>query len=186
VFADNTFQDTGHFQLYHSGVRNVVTGHSLARMEGMWSAGMVSGIRSAKNNSLIPGALAPLPAFLNEFTENEVTAGHRAPHQPDVQSRDTFWSQEVSHNLASFGISGQGMPSGRGSVNRFLVFKGNRITGGNGIGVWGLGNGDVLVERNTFSSVSQPITYDYFPDDLQHPTVQNVVLRNNTPALPPE
>ena len=50
----------------------------------------------------------------------------------------------------------------------------------------GLGNSDVLVEGNWFSEhVEQPITYDFFPDDRAHPTVQNVVVRNNTPALGP-
>jgi hypothetical protein len=55
----------------------------------------------------------------------------------------------------------------------------------NGIGIWGLGNSDVLVEGNEFTKVEQPVTYDYFPDDLMHPTVRNVVCDNNTPPLPP-
>ena len=32
----------------------------------------------------------------------------------------------------------------------------------NGIGIWGLGNSDVLVEGNEFTRVEQAITYDYF------------------------
>ena len=141
---------------------------------------MSSSMRSAKNNSLI--AQAPHPSFRNEFTDNQVRVGHRAPHQPDVQTRDTFWSQQINHNMASFGISGQCETA---SANRFISFRRNRITGMNGIGIWGLGNGDVLVEGNQFEHVEQPITYDFFPDNRAHPTVQNVVVRGNTPALGP-
>eukprot|EP01052_Picozoa_sp_SAG31_P031527 SAG31_NODE_3349_length_4375_cov_7.496024_2_plen_885_part_00 len=180
IFTNNRFEDTGHFQLYHSSVSNVISGHSLSRMEGMWSAGMASSMRSAKNNSLI--AEGPHSSFRNEFVDNRVRVGHRAPHQPNVQNRDTFWTQQIAHDMNSFGISGQ---DGTAKANRFLTFRRNHITGGNGIGIWGLGNGDVLVEGNKFEHVKQLITYDFFPDDLAHPTVQNVVVRENTPALGP-
>jgi hypothetical protein len=149
-------------------------------MEGMWSAGMCSAMRSAKNNSLL--AEAPHPSFFNEFVGNRVRVGHRAPHQPDVQTRDTFWSQEINHDMASFGISGQ---DGRNKANRFVSFRRNHIKGMNGIQIWGEGNGDVLIEGNHFDRVEQPITYDFFPDDLAHPTVQNVVVRGNSPSLGP-
>lgn len=178
IFTQNRFEDTGHFQFYHSSVSNVVSGHSLARMEGMWSAGMSSSMRSAKNNSLI--AQAPHPSFRNEFVDNRVRVGHRAPHQPNLQTRDTFWTQQIAHNLASFGISGQ---DGSASANRFLTFRRNYITGANGLGIWGLGNSDVLVEGNKFEHVDQPITYDFFP--IPQPTVHNVVVRANTPPLGP-
>lgn len=59
-------------------------------------------MRSAKNNSLI--ANVAHPSFFNEFVGNRVRVGHRAPHQPDVQTRDTFWSQQIAHNMAVCGL----------------------------------------------------------------------------------
>jgi hypothetical protein len=89
IFADNTFEDTGHLQFYHSSMSNIVTGHSLARMEGMWSAGGAASMHSIKNGSFL--ANPSHPSFFNEFIGNNVRVGHRAPHQPGVQERETFW-----------------------------------------------------------------------------------------------
>lgn len=173
VFVNNTFSDAGPFQLYHSGIDNVVLSHTLARMEGMWSSGMGVGMRYAKNNT--SGPQVPNPAYFNEFEWNTVTAGHRASHQPKPISRTTFWTQTLPHNLFSFGLGGQGYPY---SSNRFTVFRGNKAVGGNGVLLWGVGNQDVLVTDNNLQKTTIPISIDQFP--AGHDAVTNYVLYNNT------
>ena len=78
LFVDNTFTDTGHFQLYHSGIENVLSGTTMARMGGAWAGGMSVGIRSYLNNSA--GPLAPNPTLFSEFTDNAVTVGQSSPN----------------------------------------------------------------------------------------------------------
>ena len=119
--------------------------------------------------------------FFSEFIDNSVDVGHRAPHQPNPQNRDHFWGDviEASHGAPGFslGMSGQ---SFHPSANRFIAFRRNRIVGGNGISVFGVGNTDVLVEGNSFEHTNVSIALDYFPKN--NSAVQHVVIRNNSLA----
>ena len=178
LFVGNTFADTGHFQLYHSGIENVLSGTTMARMGGAWAGGMSVGIRNYLNNSA--GPLAPNPTLFSEFTDNAVAVGHRAPHacDPDHMNRSTFWACSPQHAMASFGMDGQ---DGDRVANRFMVFSRNRINGANGVLLWGLGNKDALVAQNSFTNVERPIIIDQFP--AGHDTVANFVIYNN--SMPP-
>jgi hypothetical protein len=179
LYVGNTFSDVGHFQLYHSGVDNVVAGHTLSRAGGLWVGGMSVGLRYMRNNSL--GPLLANPTLRNEFLDNTVLVGHRAPHacDPENMTRATFWdcSAGSSHQSFSVGMDGQGN-SGAILGNRFMVFNRNQFTGGNGVLLWGLGNKDCLVGGNHFVSTEIAIGIDQFP--VGKDTVINYVLYNNT------
>jgi hypothetical protein len=178
LFADNVFEDTGHFQLYHSGIDNVIRGHQLARTGGMWVGGMAVGMRHYLNNSA--GALVPNPCLNNEFIHNTVSVGHRAPHacDPSNMTRESFWAcgGGGGHQMFSFGMDGQGQGTNM-FANRFQVFSGNNITGANGILMWGLGNSDALVSGNSFQQCEIPVGADQFPIGVD--AVHNYVLHGN-------
>jgi hypothetical protein len=57
-------------------------------------------------------------------------------------------------------MDGQGS-GGRGAANRFMVFRHNRITGANGVNLWGLANKDVLVSQNSFVQVDRPVVLEF-------------------------
>ena len=180
VFASNTFSDTGHFQLYHSGIDNVVTGHTLARTGGMWIGGMSVAMRHYLNNSA--GPLQPNPTLRNEFFDNTVSVGHRAPHacDPRNMTRESFWACGAGqHQMFSFGMDGQGGSMAEGLfANRFQAFNRNTISGANGILMWGLGNADALVAGNSFYNVEIKVGIDQFPVGVD--TVVNYVHYNNS------
>eukprot|EP01051_Picozoa_sp_SAG22_P003654 SAG22_NODE_181_length_16048_cov_157.464418_4_plen_365_part_00 len=137
IFHRNDFEDTGHFQFYHSGIHNVAAEMNLVRTEGAWSTGMTVNWQDDLNNTA--SGLAPNPCYFAEFLDNRVTTGHRAPHTGWVPSRNNFWNDLIAHGLYSMGISGQGQYHGKadkmqypGGTNRFQVFRRNSITGLNG------------------------------------------------------
>ena len=182
IFHRNDFEDTGHFQFYHSGIHNIAAEMNFVRTEGAWSTGMVVNWQDDLNNTA--SGLAPNPCYFAEFLDNRVTTGHRAPHTQWVPSRDHFWNDPIEHGLYSMGISGQGQYFGKadlmqypGGTNRFQVFRRNSITGLNGINVWGLDNSDTLVESNVFNSTNLSVGLDYFPGN--NPAPVNSVIRNS-------
>merc|ERR1712232_511028 len=174
LFIDQVFEDTGHFQFYHSGVDNVVMNHRVQRMSGFWSAGKAVPMVFWSDNS--KGAMVPQLAYFNEFINNNIQVGHRAPHAPELQNRSTFWHEEVEHSLFSFGLFGQN--SGIGSANRFITFVGNSIVGCNGISIGGIKNADVLVADNAFWHAAIPISIG--KDRMGRDEVSNYVLYNNS------
>eukprot|EP01043_Picozoa_sp_COSAG02_P025488 COSAG02_NODE_1435_length_12610_cov_7.021181_2_plen_950_part_00 len=177
LLIGNTLEDAGPILLYHTGVHNVVADNTMRRTEGAWSVGM--DVPWYFPNHTSSNQLAPNPQYFNEFTGNTVAVGHRAPHQPNLQNRDTFWNDVIEASQCksgfSMGISGQGFHP---ASNRFQIFRRNEIVGGNGLSVFGVGNTDVLVERNLFVHTNVSIALDFYPQN--NSAVQHVVVRNNT------
>ena len=138
IFHRNHYRDCGVFQFYGYALENLVYSNTMERGGGFVNRGF--DVR--KSQPGIGGGYVN-PAQMNQFIGNEIIPGAGSPHQG--HGIGAGWGD-------SDGAGGFSVNSAAAAVDRYIVFKRNRLAGLIDIGV----SGDILVEENVIHDT--PVT----------------------------
>jgi hypothetical protein len=130
IFHRNHYRDCGVFQLYSYALENLVHSNIMERGGGFVNRGF--DVRKSQKG--IGGGYVN-PAQMNQFIGNEIVPGAASPHQGHGIGADWGDSDEAG---------GFSVFSAASAINRYLIFKRNRLAGVIFIGV----SDDILVEAN--------------------------------------